>query len=176
MVKSEFGRALYMLAQELGTVEEIKLDLTDCIKIFEASPEYAVILDTPAISKAEKLALIDEAFKPMNESIVSLLKILSEKHSVASFKDVFKTYISLYNEGMGIMEVEVVSAIPLSDSQLCALKERLDKITGKACIIKNTVDPSILGGIKLRYEGTQIDASIKTRLDGFASSLRNVII
>ncbi len=175
-VKSEYGHALYLLAKEIGRVEELKLDLTAANEIFRENPEYSVMLDTPAISKAEKLALVDEALKPLDENIVSLIKILSEKHSVATFRDVYSTFIALYNEDMGIIEVEAVTAIPMNENQLSLLRDKINKLTGKRAQIKNTVDPSILGGVKLRYEGIQIDASIKTRLDGFASSLQSVII
>ena len=175
-VKSEYGHALYLLAKEIEAVEEIKIDLTAAYEIFRKTPEYSTILDTPAISKGEKLALVDEAFKPLHENVVSLIKILSEKHSVATFKDVYNTYISIYNEEMGIIEVEAVTAIPMSELQIKALREKINSLSGKNAQIKNTVDPSILGGVKLRYEGVQIDASIKTRLDGFAASLRNISI
>ena len=128
------------------------------------------------ISKKEKLALADEAFSSVDESVSNLIKILSERHIVATMPDVYKTYISLYNEDMGIEEVEVITAIALSEAQADAMKKKLAGITGKTIILKNTVDDKILGGVKLRYEGKQIDASLKTRLDGFAESLRNIII
>ena len=57
-----------------------------------------------------------------------------------------------------------------------AIAKKLSDMTGKKVIVKNTVDPEILGGIKLRYLGTQIDGSIKTRLDGFAEGLKNIVI
>ena len=175
-VKSKYGHALYLLAKECTAVEEIKGDLTVAYEIFRQNPEYSTILDTPAISKGEKLALIDEGFKALHENVVSLIKILSEKHSVATFKDVYNSFISLYNEDMGIIEVEAITAIPMTESQISALQDKINSITGKYAQIKNTVDRTILGGVKLRYEGVQIDASIKTRLDSFASSLRNLTI
>jgi F-type H+-transporting ATPase subunit delta len=56
------------------------------------------------------------------------------------------------------------------------MKEKLAKMTGKTIIIKNTVDKSILGGVKLRYSGIQLDGSVKTRLDTFEKSLKNTVI
>lgn len=175
-VKSEYGRALFLLAKETDSVEEIKGDLTAVIKVFDENPDYTKMLDTPAISKAEKLALADEAFSALNENVSNLIKILSEKHTVASMPDVYKTYISLYNEDMGIEEVEAVTAVPLSEAQTEAMRNKLAEITGKTIVIRNTVDESILGGVKLRYEGKQIDASLKMRLDGFAERLKNIVI
>ena len=175
-VKSEYGRALFLLAKENGSVEKIKCDLAVAIAVLKENPEYIKMLDTPAISKKEKLALADEAFSSVDESVSNLIKILSERHIVATMPDVYKTYISLYNEDTGIEEVEVITAIALSEAQADAMKKKLAGITGKTIILKNTVDDKILGGVKLRYEGKQIDASLKTRLDGFAESLRNIII
>ena len=43
-------------------------------------------------------------------------------------------------------------------------------------IVKNTVSPEILGGVKLRYSGIQLDGSVKTRLDKFEASLKNTVI
>ena len=175
-VKSEYGRALFLLAKETGMTEEIKRDLTAAVRAIETAPEYTNILDTPAIAKEEKLKLCDDAFGRLSEYVVNVIKMLSEKHSVKMLPDVLKTYISMYNEDMGIEEVEAVTAAPMTESQLQAMKAKLEGMTGKTVIIKNTVDASILGGVKLRYEGKQIDASVKTRLDGFADALKNVVI
>ena len=77
---------------------------------------------------------------------------------------------------MGIEEVEAVTAVPMSERQLDELKARLAKETGRTIIIKNTVDPAILGGVKLRYSGKQIDGSVRTLLDAFGESLKNIIV
>ena len=49
-------------------------------------------------------------------------------------------------------------------------------MTGKTIIIKNTVDKSILGGIKLRYLGKELDGTRKARLNAIEKSLKNTII
>ena len=173
---AEYGRALFLLAKEISLTDKIKEDLTVCLRAFDEHPEYKKMLDTPAISKEEKLALAGEALAPLPECVVNLVQILSERHSVSLLGDVYDAYVALYNEEHGIEEVEAVSAIAMTVAQLDALKQKLEAITGKTVIIKNTVDGSILGGVKLRYEGKQIDASVRTRLDGFAAGLRNIVI
>ena len=50
----------------------------------------------------------------------------------------------------------------------------LQVMTGKKIIIKNTVEPEILGGVMLRYSRIQLDGSVKSRLDAFSESLRNL--
>lgn len=173
---SEYGRALFMLALELGALEEIKNDAYTVKAVLEGNPEYRNLLDTPAISKEEKLSLADKAFGGLHFGVSNLIKILSERHSVRAFSEIYTAYLALYNEHMGIEEVEAVSAVAMTNGQIEALKAKLVAETGKKIVIKNTVDPTILGGLKLRYSGKQIDGSLKTRLDAFGESLKNIIV
>ena len=55
-------------------------------------------------------------------------------------------------------------------------RAKLSAMTGKKIILKNTISPEILGGVKLRYSGIQLDGSVKTRLDKFEASLKNTVI
>ena len=84
----EYGRALFMLAEESGRTERIFSDVGIAQEAFEQNPDYVKLLDTPALSKEEKLALIDKAFKPLDEFTVNLIKILCERHSVHFFPNV----------------------------------------------------------------------------------------
>lgn len=172
----EYGKALFLLSDEEGTLEETKRDLETVLLILNENPDYIKLIYTPAIPKEERIALIDEAFAPICESARNLMKILSQKRMFFAFREVISAFISLYNEKMGIISCEAVTAIPLSDTQAAAIAKKLSDMTDKKVIVKNTVDPEILGGIKLRYLGTQIDGSIKTRLDGFAEGLKNIVI
>jgi F-type H+-transporting ATPase subunit delta len=64
----------------------------------------------------------------------------------------------------------------MTESQIAALTAKLTALTGKTVIIRNTTDPSILGGVKLRYMGVQLDGSLKTRLTALEKSLRSAIV
>lgn len=172
----EYGKALFMLTEERGTTEAALADVLTADKIFKDNPDYVKLLDTPALAKAEKLSLCEDAFKDLDGDVKSLIKILCERHSVHAYHEACRAYTSLYNESRGIVHVEVVTAVKMTDAQLEALRERLVAQTGKTIIIKNTIEPEILGGVKLRYLGRQVDGSVKTRLDQFEKSLKNTVI
>ena len=76
----------------------------------------------------------------------------------------------------GICPAEAVSALPLTEEQLGAIKARLEDTTGKTIVLKNTVDPSVLGGIKLRYMGIQLDGTLRARLNAIENGLKNTIL
>ena len=70
----------------------------------------------------------------------------------------------------------MISAVPLTEDQLTRLTAKLEGITGKQIIINNIHDPSLLGGMKLRYMGVQLDGSVKTKLDSFEKSISERVI
>ena len=173
---NEYAKALFSLTEELGTTEAVLSDLKLVDTVLSENPAYIKLTDTPAISVPEKLALLDEAFGSIDESLKNLIKILCERHSVYSFPALAKKFLSLYNESRGIIPAEVISATKLSEPAMTKLKEKLEAKTGKTVVLSNTVDGSILGGLKLRYCGIQLDGSLKARLESIEKSLKSTIV
>jgi F-type H+-transporting ATPase subunit delta len=172
--KNEYGTALFMLAKEEGVTDRVREDIETAYLTVKNNPEYVKLIDTPALAKSEKQALIDEAFGSLHYSVVNLLKILCEKHAVYSFSQVFSTYSALYDEMHGIERVEAVTAILLSDEQKRAIAQKLESMISKTVVIKNTTDPKMLCGVMLRYSGKQLDGSVRSRLDAFSESLKKL--
>ena len=66
----------------------------------------------------------------------------------------------------------VVTSIPLKPETKQKLLNKLEKQSGKTVKLKEEVDPSILGGIILRMGNSQIDNSVKGKIEAIASSLK----
>lgn len=171
-----YGDALFMLADELNQADEMKDDLSTLCKTISENPDYLKLLDTPALSREERVKLADEAFDGLNKNLVNLVKILIERRVAYLIFKIRDAYMSAYDVSRGIERVEAITVLPLTDIQLSKLQNKLANITGKQIIIKNTIDSSILGGMKLRYLGIQIDGSVKTKLDNFEQSLKDIVI
>ncbi len=176
IARLEYAKALFMLAEENDACEATLFDLKTATAAVKENESYLELLDTPALPKEEKLALVDEAFSSLDDSVLNLIKILCEKRMSRALPDILKEYEALYDEKFGILRVEAVSARPMTENQLSSLKEKLEKEKNKTVVITNTVNPEILGGLKLRFSGIQLDGSLKTRLDKLEASLKNVIV
>ncbi len=173
----EYGRALFMLSEEEGKSDEVLADIAALEGAFLENPTYPSLLDTTALSKEEKLSLLDSSLSPLTEeSVKSLMKILCEKRLAYAYKAVFAEYRKEYDLSRGIERVEAITAIALTERQRAALVNKLEGLLGKTVIIKNTIDRSTLGGIKLRYSGIQVDATVKARLDDLSQSLSALVI
>ena len=171
-----YGEALFSLAEELGETESVRHDAETLLAVISNSPEYLKMLDSPALSREERLALIDGAFSSLNKSLVNTAKLLTERRLAHTLTKMIAHFEKAYEISRGIERVEVISAVPLTEAQTARLKAKLEGITKKQIIINNTHDPSLLGGMKLRYMGLELDGSVKTKLDGFEKSLSELVI
>ena len=172
----EYARALFLITEEDGITDGAFSELKLVAKLIEKEPAYVTLLDTPAVSKAEKLALIDEAFGSLNKNLLNFIKILSERHSVYALPKILAEYSALYDEARGIVRVDAVTALELTATQCESLKNKLEGMLSGQVVINNIVDPSVLGGMKLRYSGVQIDGTVKARIDGFAARLKDLVV
>ena len=173
---AEYGKALFLLTEEEGSTERVAMDVRCLRGIFKDNPDYPKLLDTPALSKAERVKLVDASLSSLDTALVNTVKILAEGHLSYLTVKMADAYLALYDSTRGIERVEAVTARPLDKAQTERLTARLAAMTGKRIVIKNTVDPSILGGMKLRYSGTQLDGSVRTRLDALEGSLSGIVV
>lgn len=172
----EYAKALFLLSEEEGVTEAVREEAQLVSSAINENPDYTKLLDTPALAVEEKVGLLDRAFGSVNTSLLNLCKILCEKRCSYLIPQVLDAYLAIYDESRGIERVEAITAIPLTESQLSALSSRLEEKTGKTVVITNTVDKSVLGGVKLRYMGIQLDGTVKARLDSFEKGLKSLII
>ena len=172
----EYGRALFLITEEDGTSDKIISDVRVAQKIFRDNPEYVRLLNSPAVAKEERVGLVGTAFGRLDENLLNLIKILTERRSVQLFGRVAEEYYRLYDESRGILRVEAITALPLTKAQADAITRRLSDSLNKTVVLSNTIDRSTLGGVKLRYGGVQLDGTVKTRLDKFEEALKNTVI
>lgn len=171
--EKEYGEALYELCSEENCVEEV-LEQLDMVRgLFQEEPQYPRILQDPALPKEERLQMLDEAFRGnVHSYLLNFLKILCEKSALEILPGCEEQFKYLYNEANGLLPVTVTSAVALTDAQGRALTEKLSKLTGKTVLLESRVDESLMGGIKVKYDGKELDGSVAGRLE----ALRRVLL
>ena len=78
----------------------------------------------------------------------------------------------LISQHKGETRAEVTVAEPLSDTHLNALKDALKSTTKKDVALDIKVDPSILGGLKVKLGSRMVDASLKTKLNSIKLAMK----
>ena len=96
--------------------------------------------------------------------MLNFCKILLEKGLLHEFSDCAKAYRARYLQDNGIVEASVTTAVPLDDGQRKKLMEKLSAMTGKQIVLKERLDPAVLGGVRLEMDGKHYDNTVQSRL------------
>ena len=174
---SVYGEALYDLAKSEGLSHRILQELEVLAESFRREPEFLRLLSAPNVSKAERCAVLDASFEgKVHPYVLNFLKLLTEKGYARHFADCCAAYRTHYNLDNGILPVRAVTAVPLNQAQTQKLTTKLSELTGKTVQLTNHVDPEILGGVRLDYDGKRLDDTVSHRLEAVRSLLRNTVL
>ena len=161
-----YGQSLYDLALSENLTDDILGQMESVKEIFKENPDYITLLSEPSIPKKERLKLVDEAFDgQLQPYLLNFIKILVERGLLRQFSACSRRFRESYNKDHGIAEAIVTSAITLNDSQIDALKHKLESITEKKILLSQKTDASVLGGIRVDIEGKLFDGTVQGRLD-----------
>lgn len=176
VIANRYAEALFQLSEEENITKEIYNELHDVVEVIKNNKELDNVLKSPLVAKNEKTQLIEALFNnKINNDLKNFLKILVEKGRISSLKSIELTFKELLNDKHNIIEGTVISAIVLTEKQVKELEEKLSKKYNKNVTLENEVDQSILGGVLVRLGNTQIDGSVKTRLNNIKDQLTQVI-
>ena len=176
-VAKVYGEALYELARDEQLSQQILSEITVLCDSFRAEPEFLTLLNSPCIPKEERCQIIDQSFQGTFHSyVINFLKILTERSYIRQFENCCKAYRQRYNTDNGILPVTAVTAAPLTGELRRKLLDKLAHITGKAIDLDCRVEPAVLGGVRLDFDGKQVDGTVRRRLEDIRSILKNTVL
>lgn len=173
-LQGRYASALYELASENGKVGAVESDLAALDQAIAESADLAALIRNPRISRdtaAKAMAGVAGLLK-LSPLTLKFLGVLAENRRLAKLPDIVRAFAAIAAAARGELAAQVTSAHPLSDAQLKALAEKLRQREGKEVKLSATVDPEILGGLIVRIGSTQIDSSIRTRLNSLAQAMK----
>lgn len=165
-VASRYAKSLLDLAQEQGQLDTVRKDMESVISVLKSNSELLAILKNPIIKGDKKRNILAAIFEGnISPIILSFFYILVNKGRAAILLDIAQEFIREYNEAKGIVKASVTSATALSEANLAELQQIITDEIKAEVILKNIVDPSLIGGFVVRVGDRQIDASIAGKLN-----------
>ncbi len=173
-VGARYAQALFELAVSDGVVDAVEQDLKGFKALAAESGDLRRLLASPIFSPAQKQkaldALADKAgFAPLTRKFLGLL---ASNARAAALPAVTKAFERLAADRRGVTPAEVTSAVKLTAAQEKGVAAALRQALGKEPELTTRVDPSILGGLKVRVGSRLFDASLKSRLESLKFALK----
>jgi F-type H+-transporting ATPase subunit delta len=100
------------------------------------------------------------------------LKVLAENQRLGSLPDILARYEVLKAEAERTLDVVLTSAAAVSDAQQQGIIDSLNKRFGRQIRLSVQLDPTLIGGARLKVGDRVIDGSVRTGLDKLATVLR----
>ena len=176
-VANTYAQALYDLAKEENLTEKILQQMIALQQAFAQEPDFLRLMTAANLSKEERCQILDDSFRGKAEPyVLNFMKILTEKGYMRHFSDCAEAYRDAYNRDNGILPVKAVTAVPMTEDQILRLTEKLKGITGKTIDLTCTIDPAVMGGVRLDYDGKRVDGTVQNRLDAVSKLLKNTVL
>lgn len=173
-VGARYAQALFELADEAGVLGAVENDVKALKGMIADSGDLRHLLASPAFTAEDKgkalSAIADKA--KFNEVTGNFVALLAKNGRAGALPAALRAFEALAAERRGTVAAEVTTAIKISVAQQKAIAAALKKAFGKDPEITTTVDPALLGGLKVKVGSKLFDASLKSRLDQLKFALK----
>ncbi len=166
-----YATAIFQLATEAGAADAVGHDLHTFVAALAADAEVNKFFRSPVVDRKEKSAVIGEAFGKLHELALHTILLLVQKRREALAPEIVAQWDVLERQARGAQTLHVTSARPLSKADLTALVEKLETTYKTPLDVTQTVDPELIGGVRLTLGDKRIDGTIAGRLDDLARML-----
>ena len=146
-------------------VLEVRDQLEVVTKALRSNIDLQVALAEKAYTSEQREELVRNVFTGMHPALVDVLLVMSERDDLELANRVYAAFDGLIEEKLGVVVVDVTTAVPLDDALRETISNKAAQDLGKKVVLRERVDKSILGGIIMSASGRRIDASIATQLD-----------
>lgn len=176
-VAGRYASALFELADNAKSLDQVAQDLTAFRKMANESPELSRLLASPVIGRDIQgkalLAVLDAAsIKGLTRSFVGTVAANGRARDLVAMASAFLAELA---SRRGESTATVTSAVPLSPQQLEQLGGALRSVLGGAKVsIDARVEPEILGGLVVKVGSRLFDSSIRSKLQRLQLAMKGV--
>jgi F-type H+-transporting ATPase subunit delta len=165
LVAKRYANALFELATEQNLVETVEHDLQVVKKEYVGNLELNKFLQHPGITKESKKSVLNDTFASISETVLNLVCLLVDRGRMNTISNLVTEYVKIANETRNIADATVYSVTEMSSEELGKIGALFASKLGKNSIrLKNEIDPSLIGGYKVRVGNRIFDGSLKNKL------------
>lgn len=173
-IASRYANALLELAIENNKVVEYQNQMKFVYSVIKENPNLVDFFKCYTIENKDKKELINKIFK--DEFFIEILHfmfLLIDKKRINYIERICKEFNSACNENRGVLEGIIYTIDELSESQIKKIEDNVSLKMKRKVELTNSIDPSIIGGIKIVVNDTVFDNSVANRLKSLKQELIN---
>jgi F-type H+-transporting ATPase subunit delta len=168
-----YAKALFDIGVETGSVGQTSDDLHavhDALNGLE--PDLRTFFYLPRIRREDKRRIVNLAFEgKIGRSVLGLLHVLVDKRREPLLDNVVEEFDRYKDVNENRVQARVVSARKLDDDLLESLRSALEQRTQKSVVLTETIDPEVLGGLRVNVGDRVLDGTVRRSLQDMRRNL-----
>lgn len=173
LIARRYAASLIELADDKILYEQFYQELKLAADTIHQNETLDAFVHNYHIDPRKKKKAINSIFKgSIRQELINFINILIDKGRIEYLDSIIEQFRILADQKMNILNVTVVSALPINDLQLQKIKGKCKaKYNASEVKIHLQEDKSLLGGIKVIIGDTVLDGTVKSRLEELKESL-----
>jgi len=171
-----YATALFDLAKESGAIDTVVADLSSFDALIEAHEDMQRFVRSPVFSAEDQV----KALQPILEKIgvkglaQKFLLLVATQRRLFAVRQMVKAFRQLVDQDRGVTRATVTLAETPSSKALDAIKAALKDVAGAGAEIDLEIDSEIIGGIIVQIGSKMVDSSLRTKLNGIRTAMKEV--
>ncbi len=164
-IRVRYAKAFFLLAKEKNNLQSFKTDIEKVSNVCSQSADFVHLLESPVIPSAKKKELITRIFKTeVNPLTLNFLLLVLQNNREEYIPGICRNFLELIRKDQNIKTATLVTAVEINPKTIDKIKTLLEIELKAKVELKSKVDSEIIGGLILRIDDKQYDASVTTQL------------
>jgi F-type H+-transporting ATPase subunit delta len=160
-----YSRALFEVAKEHNVLDRVHDELGQFADALAEDRNLQVFLFSPYFSSEEKKDGVSRIVAEADPRLVNFLELLAERHRMPVLFRIRRSFDDMWAEENRLLPVTVTSAVDLDEALVEEIGRRIGEQTGRRVELSSSVDPEVLGGLKVQVGNMVLDATVRNRLE-----------
>jgi F-type H+-transporting ATPase subunit delta len=168
-----YAKALFDIGVETGSVGQIYDDLHAVHNALNGlDPDLRTFFYLPRLRREDKRRIVSLAFEgKISRTVLGVLHVLVDKRRESLLDNIVAEFDRYKDVNENRVQARVVSAAKLDDDLREALRSALEQRTRKSVVLTETVDPEVLGGLRVNVGDRVLDGTLRRSLQDMRRNL-----
>ena len=174
-IAQHYADALADVAISEKSAETVSRELRDFLALLRESPQLGILLSSPAVSRANKHAVVQALVERMKASrtLRNFLFVAIDQRRMALLPEIQQAFEAQLDERQGVARANVTSARDLKEGEKKQLRKALERLSGRRVEAHYELDPALIAGAVVRVGSTIYDGSVRTQLERLRARLES---
>jgi F-type H+-transporting ATPase subunit delta len=164
-ISNRYAEALMQQAIADNKLSAVADNMATISATTRSSKDLSNVLSNPIINKQQKQNALLAVFAGLDPMVLNFIKLVSSRNRESILQDIADAFLALYRVNQGIEKVTVQSAVPISEHDEQSIKQYIKQKTGAKTIeLHSEINPSVIGGLVIKFGDNLLDTSIAGKL------------